>query len=303
MSEAARLAAKLDGVRENGEWRCLCPSHGGHSLFLSDGHGGKLIAKCFGAGCSWNEILAALRKQGLVDHRRREDVDPNYAAELRRLEEERAKSNLERLARRISRARTLYRQSVPAVGTATELYLRSRGIELPIPSSLRFVRHCPNRNGHYYPAMVAPIANLRGELTAVHKTFLRADGTGKADFADKEDERETYGPMQGGAIRLAQHGATLLVGEGIESVFSAMQMFALPGWAAVCAAGIPALQLPADVRHVVIAGDNDVSGTGHRAALHAQELWEGEGRTVQILMPPNVGEDFNDVLRAGRCGG
>ena len=145
--------------------------------------------------------------------------------------------------------------------------------------------------------MVAPIANIAGEQIASHKTFLRPDGRAKANLPKKE-QRETCGPMKGGAVRLAPHRADveLLIGEGIESTLSAMQLFGLPGWAAICAIGIEALDLPNDVRRIVIAADNDENGVGQRAALSARERWTAEGRMVRILLPPNAGEDFNDVL-------
>jgi putative DNA primase/helicase len=107
--------------------------------------------------------------------------------------------------------------------------------------------------------------------------------------------------MKGGAVRLAPYrpGVELLIGEGIESTLSAMQLFGLPGWAALCAPGIEALDLPAEVRAVVIAADNDVNGVGQRAALSAQARWIAERRSVRILLPPTPGEDFNDILRRG----
>jgi putative DNA primase/helicase len=96
---------------------------------------------------------------------------------------------------------------------------------------------------------------------------------------------------------LAPHraGVELLISEGIETTLAAMQLFGLPGWAAICAPGIEALELPTEVRAVAIAADNDVSGTGQRAALSAQARWMAEGHSVRILLPPNPG-DFNDVL-------
>ena len=125
---------------------------------------------------------------------------------------------------------------------------------------------------------------------------MRPDGRGKADLP-KEEQRETCGPVKGGAIRLAPHRpeAELLIAEGIESTLSAMHLFGLPGWAALCASGIEALELPDDVRSVVIAADHDANGRGQRAALSARERWTAEGRAVRILLP-NAGEDFNDVL-------
>jgi hypothetical protein len=88
----------------------------------------------------------------------------------------------------------------------------------------------------------------------------------------------------------------LLTGEGVESTISATRMFGLPGWAAVSSSGVEALDLPVNVRHVVIAADNDMNGVGQRAALSTRKRWAAEGRSVRILLPPNPGENFNDVL-------
>jgi putative DNA primase/helicase len=144
--------------------------------------------------------------------------------------------------------------------------------------------------------MIAPIVNVSGDRIAVHKTFLKPDGSGKADLA-KDEQREVCGPMKGGAVRLAKYcpDRFLLVSEGIESVLSAMRIFGLPGWASICTSGMEALELPEDVRSVAIAVDNDENGAGQCAALSARERWISEGREVRLLMPPNVG-DFNDIL-------
>jgi putative DNA primase/helicase len=286
------------GQREGHNYRAPCPLHGGNSLYFADGRDGNLLIHCF-AGCEGRDIFAELRARGLIAGEAR--LDPQREEERRRREEAKAKADIERLRRKICWARDLYQRGKPATGTAVETYLGSRGITGPIPPVLRFLKFCPHRNGSYYPAMVAPIVNVAGEQIAVHKTFLRPDGTAKADLP-REERRETCGPMKGGAVRLAPHrpGVELLVGEGIESTLSAMQLFGLPGWAALCAPGIEALELPAEVRAIVIAADNDVNGVGQRAALSARERWTADGRAVRILLPPNAGEDFNDVLCRGK---
>jgi putative DNA primase/helicase len=142
--------------------------------------------------------------------------------------------------------------------------------------------------------MVARVEGLDGELIGVHRTWLDRNAGGTW----KRRDRASLGPVGGGAVRLARHrpGLELLVGEGIETILAAMQMFGLPGWAAICASGIAALPLPDEVRTVIIAADNDENLVGQRAALSAFERWAGEGRAVRILRPPNAGEDFNDVL-------
>jgi hypothetical protein len=293
---ARDIAAALGHARREGrDWRADCPVHGGHSLTIADGREGKLLVKCFG-GCEWREIFVELRALGLIEGCR-VDVNPEREDELRRRREAEAKAEIERLRRRIATARDLYRRGKSTAGGPVEIYLRRRNISGPIPAVLRFLQHCPHRNGGYFPAMVAPIVNAAGEQIAIHKTFLRPDGRGKADLP-KTEQRETCGPMKGGAVRLAHHHADLelLVGEGIESTLSAMQLFDLPGWAALYDGGIKDLDLPADIRRVDIATDNDANGVGQRAALCALDRWAAEERSVRILLPPNPGEDFNDVL-------
>jgi putative DNA primase/helicase len=299
MSGAREIAQQLGhALRVGHDWRCDCPLHRGHSLTIADGRDGKLLVKCFG-GCGWREIFSEFRVLGLISGCP-VDVDPQREDELRRKREAEARREIERIRRRISSARDLYRRASPAAGTPAESYLlQSRGIAGPIPPVLRFLPHCPHRNGSYYPAMVAPIVNVLGEQIAVHKTSLRPGGTSKADLP-KEKQRETCGPFKGGAIRLAPHrpDVELLIAEGIESAVSAMWLFGLPGWAALCANGIEALELLPEIRSVVIAADNDENGVGQRAALAARERWAARGISVRILLPPNVGQDFNDVLRS-----
>jgi len=299
MTSAAEIAKALDGRREKRQWRCRCPVHGGRSLALRDGRDGKLLVYCY-AGCEWRDIFDWLRSRGLIGPA---NGFPSLEREEERYrrEEREARAEVARLRRAISRARDLYRRGVDPHGTAVEIYLRSRGITGSIPPVLRFLEVCPHRNGRYYPAMVAPIVNVRGEQIAIHKTFLLCDGSGKADLP-KNEQRETCGPMKGGGIRLAHPclDTRLIVGEGIESTLSAMQMFGLPAWAAVCAGGIEALDLPAEIREVAIAADNDANGVGQCAGLTAHARWAADGRSVRIWLPPNVGNDFNDALLAGK---
>jgi hypothetical protein len=128
-------------------------------------------------------------------------------------------------------------------------------------------------------------------------TYLRPDGSGKADLP-KEFQRECRGVIRGGAIHLAEHDpeTELVIGEGIETTFSAMQIFGLAGWSAVFAGGLKTIELPPGVRRPVIAADNDPSAVGQRNALSAYDRWIAEGRSARIHSPPDIGDDFNDVL-------
>ena len=52
--------------------------------------------------------------------------------------------------------------------------------------------------------MVAAVRNLDGDVTGLHRTWLRADGAGKADLSQA---RTMLGICRGGAMRLAVVGA------------------------------------------------------------------------------------------------
>ena len=122
-------------------------------------------------------------------------------------------------------------------------------------------------------------------------------------ISQKNIQRECRGVIRGGAIRLAEHDpdAELIIGEGIESTLSAMQIFDLPGWSAVFAGGLKTIELPSIIRRIIIAADNDASGAGQRNALAAYDRWTAEGRTVRLKAPPVVGSDFNDLLSYARA--
>jgi putative DNA primase/helicase len=156
-----------------------------------------------------------------------------------------------------------------------------------------------------FPAMVAAITDIASDLIGTHATFLRGDGTGKADFPRSELQRECRGVVRGGAIRLAPHdpGRELIIAEGIETTLSAMQIFALSGWSAVYAGGLKTVELPATVHRIVITADNDISGTGQRNAVAAARRWKAEGRAVRIVLPTVTGDDFNTVLSRRRGNG
>lgn len=285
---AAAIARSLGGQRQGNNWRCPCPLGCGYSLSLGYGENGKLLAFCFG-GCEFDELMLALVEYGLLD-----DVDGGdiLVAEHHGFRAHRPE--------RIAHAREIYNSGVQDE-RIIQIYLCSRGIHLTSPV-LRFSEHAPHRLGARFPAMLAPVVDVSGEQTGAHMTYLRHDGGGKADLP-KEFQRECRGVIRGGAIRLAEHDpdAELIIGEGIESTLSAMQIFDLPGWSAVFAGGLKTIELPSIIRRIIIAADNDASGAGQRNALAAYDRWTAEGRTVRLKAPPVVGSDFNDLLSYARA--
>ena len=285
---AAAIARRLGGQRQGHNWRCPCPLDCGYSLSLGYGENGKLLAFCFG-GCELDGAHVGARRIRSAD-----DVD---CGDIPVVDHHSCRAHRRTDAERIAQAREICPGGVH--DDRIQIYLRSRGIELTSPV-LRFAEHAPHRLGVRLPAMLAPVVNVSGEQTGVHMTYLRPNGGGKADLP-KEFQRECRGVIRGGTIRLAEHdpGSELIVGEGVETTLSAMQIFGL-AWSAVFAGGLKTIELPPDVRNVVIAADSDLSGIGQYNALAAHARSVAEGRSVSIKAPPDIGDDFNDVLTRRR---
>ena len=202
-------------------------------------------------------------------------------------------------------ARRVWDSTKPLAGTLAAVYLHARGAgHVTRAPALRFhpalshpaLSH-PGAPGRF-PCLVARVQDGRGGFLGVQRTYLAADGGGKADV---EPTRASLGSLAGGTVRLAEPepGRALLVGEGIETTAAAMALFELPGWAALGTSGLRKVNLPGDVREVVIAADRDAAGGGQLAAADLAERLEGEGRKVEIQLPPFVG-DWNDVLLLAR---
>jgi putative DNA primase/helicase len=74
---AADIAVALGGARREGRgWRCRCPLHQGRSLTLRDGEGGCVLVTCWG-GCDRLDVLAELRRRGLLDGRNADHRQPS----------------------------------------------------------------------------------------------------------------------------------------------------------------------------------------------------------------------------------
>jgi hypothetical protein len=185
-------------------------------------------------------------------------------------------------------------------GTPVERYLHQRGLELPSMPVLRWAPRCWNREtGRELPAMLARVDSADGKFTAVHRTWLMPDGSGKAALSEPKC---SLGPTRGGAVRLAPLGPVLAVAEGIETALTAI-LVGKPAWAALSASSIERLVLPREVVEVTIIADHDWSGIGGRAAQRAGHRFLAEGRRAFVALPPNPGTDLNDVLLGLRNAG
>ena len=287
---AETVAKALGGHRAGATWMARCPVHddSSPSLAISAGSNGKVLVRCH-AGCDQRDVIAALSARGLWDAT---DKRPRGIARKHR-------KNLEREPDSDAKARTeaalaIWRASQDIAGSLAETYLRSRGIALsPLPS-LRFLPGLKHASGGVWPAMVALVVHGETGLPiAIHRTFLARDGHGKAPV---DPPKMMLGPCRGGVVRLGEPGDVLMVGEGIETCFAAMQATGKPAWAALSTSGLRSLDLPRATAKVIVLADGDEPGEA--AAQHCARRWQREGRSVRIARPPS-GMDFNDLLKTG----
>jgi len=284
--DARKLTLELGGRwhRRYGVAPCPCCQaarrRGQSALTLADGQAG-LLLNCKKSGCDFRDILTAA---GL---RTGDYAPPDPATLAKREAERRAEAD-----KRAAQAQRLWNEARPVAGTVAESYLRGRGIACPLPETLRFHPSCfHGASGQRFPAMLALVEGADG--FGLHRTWLRPDGTGKAPVTPA---KAMLGAAAGGAVRLTEGAGRLLVGEGVESTFSA---FILRGdaraqaWAALSTSGMRGLRLPAKPGALTIAPDGDAPGreAAHALAHRAHALgWQCS------IFEPGDGLDFNDIL-------
>ena len=197
---------------------------------------------------------------------------------------------------RMDAARRLWQRCRAIDGTHAEAYLRARAIHRCRFPALRFHPALFYRDGggmRRLPALVAAVTGAGGSVTGVHRTWLDPSRPAKAPVARP---RKALGRVHGLAVRFGNPApATLLVGEGIETVLSLVT--AMPDTvaaAALSAGSLGAFAPPAGLTRLVIARDNDPDG--ERAAARLARRCARAGVPAHVLVPE--GADFNDDLLA-----
>ncbi|WP_439364215.1 toprim domain-containing protein [Bradyrhizobium sp. DASA03005] len=198
-------------------------------------------------------------------------------------------------------ARRLFAISSPIEGTVAETYLQRRGIALAHhDGSLRFHPRCYYRPDEHsptetWPAMIACVTDLDGRITGVHRTWLDPDGFDRVRLgkAPIDTPRRAMGDLLGNAVRFGVIDDVLVAGEGIETMLSLRCILpTLPMAAALSANHLAALVLPAGLRRLYIALDDDAAGDAVQAALTRRAEDAG---VEAIALSPRLG-DFNEDL-------
>jgi hypothetical protein len=199
-------------------------------------------------------------------------------------------------------ARRLFAIARPIVGTIVETYLRRRGIaNVYHGGSLRFHPRCYYRPDDHlptetWPAMIACVTDLDGQITGVHRTWLDPDGFDRVRLgkAPIDTPRRAMGDLLGNAVRFGTGEDDVLVaGEGIETMLSLRCALPTLSMAAALSANhLSAMLLSSSLRRLYIARDADAAGDVVQAILSNRAQAAG---IEAIPLSPRLG-DFNEDL-------
>jgi hypothetical protein len=260
-------------------------SHRDRALKISDGPNGEPIFHSF-AGDAWEDVKDELRARGLLPER-----DSKWPGGIRKTPRKSWKRPVfDTTASRRAAALKIWEQAKSIDGTLGEEYLRHRGITTSLPASLRFASLKHHGTGQVFPTMVAGVQAADGRLCGIHRTFLKPDGSGKADV---KPNKMAFGPIAGGTVRLALAGATVALVEGIEDGLAVQQMTGQATWVCLGTSGFQNFQPPSSIRQVILAPDADKGGDEaiDAAAPRLVEM----GIEVRTIRPPE-GRDWCDIL-------
>ena len=198
-------------------------------------------------------------------------------------------------------ARRLWAMTRPIAGTHAAAYLAERGITdlAGTQGTLRFHPSCFHRRDDgtrsIFPAMIAAVTDEAFSVHGLHRTWLDRDRPIKALIPDP---RRAMGMLLGHGVRIGFDRAAppevIAAGEGIETMLSLRQALPrMPAIAALSAAHLGALILPATLQRLYIATEAD--GAARHGLERLAERARAGGIEVEPLRP--VLGDFNDDLR------
>ncbi|MEH3159824.1 MAG: CHC2 zinc finger domain-containing protein [Sphingomonas taxi] len=301
---ASKVGVKLH--RAGNELKACCPFHPDRTpsftIYADDRR-----AHCFGCGWSGDVLDFVQQVYGV---KLRAAIGMLDGGALCELEQQRApakpKADLRPVAQRI------VNESVPIEGTPAEAYLRSRGITMALPHTLRFTRLAPpliKGNGvlaangpGLLPALVAIVTDMGGQLVGLQRTYLTEDGR-KAAVEETESDRKpkvkySLGNVIGGSIQLGPPVASIIVTEGLEDGLTLAQALGRSVWVAAGTAMMPQMTFAPVTRAVVIGADGDDAGAA--AATKAAEAFATSGLVTRIMKPIPPFKDFNAQLMGVR---
>lgn len=212
-------------------------------------------------------------------------------------------------------------------GSLLGRYMTSRALDLSagfiarkreLPGAIRFFadHDYKTADGELIglPCMIALMTGADGKAQAVHRTWLKPDGSGKADLPVPKDNkpRKIWPSPTGAVIRIAKgagnltpeeagrqgRAAPLILTEGIEDALAvAIAMPERRVWAAGTLGNLSHVPMLPCVSQVTICADNDWDNPQAEQALaKAVRTLRATGRRVHVARSWR-GKDVNDLMK------
>ena len=205
------------------------------------------------------------------------------------------------------RWRTLWETAQPVTADSpVGVYLASRCCALPGAHAVRWLPELPwqaprhlreqdggcAEDGSTWPCMMSMVTDiLTGAEINLHRSWVRHDGSGKADVPLPRLMLPNH-RKKGGVVALTPVGEIsdrLVVGEGIETVLSGGIR---PVWALIDGGNLGGLPVLDGVQALMVLVDHDAAGL--KAWRKVAARWCAAGRDVRRVLSPTQGSDFND---------
>lgn len=256
-----------------GKWICRTENRGGADA---------ISLVMFVLGCSFVEAVRFLAGQSNVRPIRQQLPAPAPRAENDTY-------TLDLAAR-------IWRETVELPPQAID-YFAKRGIDITVLADhggLRFDLECPWERENK-PCIIGRFTTVIG---TEQRGIWRRPVTG--------EKPKTLGPMAGCVIRLwpdEEVTTGLVLAEGIETALAAATgrthggTLLRPAWAAGCAGNMASFPVLPGIESLTLIVDHDGNGAGERAAEQCARRWIKAGREVELLIPNQVGADFNDLIK------
>jgi hypothetical protein len=188
-------------------------------------------------------------------------------------------------------------------------YAKARNVDMS-STALRFHPACKTYvDGKLVslPAIIAKMVPVYSidTLVAIQRTFLRPDGSDKADLPG--GGRRMLGPAKGACCKISRDEevtTVLAVGEGIETMLSLRRIrecLGIPLWACMSAPALAEFPVLSGIEVLWVAVDNEDAGI--KAAAQVKAQWVAAGCEVFQVKPNALHADLNDLVRNGRRNG
>lgn len=275
--------------RAGNELKACCPFHSDRTPSFTIFDGGNRF-HCFGCGAGGDvlDFVQRLHGVGLREAAAMLTGDEMPTVHV-------APIPIDEGTDRVEEARAIWDAAQSIKGTLAETYLFNRAITMPLPDALRFALLPYGKRGPDHPCLVAAVSDCGGAVVGIQRTYLRPDGSGKADVAAP---RLGLGKIAGGAVRLTPPAWSLILTEGVEDALSITQSIGKAAWAALGTSNLGKVQLPFSTEEVIIGADNDEAGKA--AAYAAARAFDERGCRTKVIFPAAGFKDFNSELQEAR---